>query len=261
MARTSLNKFEIENRETEFLRVARLLFLANGMDGLTMDKLAAGTEYSKGTIYQHFASKEDVLAALCLESGRFRLSLLERAALFKGRSRERALAVAKADYIVFRLHLDFWRTEQLINVLSLTAKISAVRKASLDALEERSAGIALGVIRDGIASGDLILPAGLTPEKLLLALLGLTRGLYLCSPDKAPFRDWANDQPSTHEQLFGYACDGFGWRPFCNEWDYATTVDRVLQEIFPAEAKQLRIEESASSRSAIPSATAKNLSR
>jgi len=261
MARTSLNQLEIDARETTFLRVARRLFLAKGMDGLTMDKLAAGTEYSKGTIYQHFASKEDVLAALCLESGRFRLSLLERAALFKGRSRERALAVAKADYIVFRLHPDYWRTEQLINVLSLTAKISPARKTSLETLEERSAGIALGVIRDGFTSGDLVLPTGLTPEKLLLALLGLTRGLYLYSAGKPPFRDWANDEPSTHEQLFGYACDGFGWRPFCNDWDYPGSVSRVWQEVFPAEAARLGIGKTPPAKLAVSSATPKNLPR
>ena len=56
MARKSLKKLEIENRETDFLRVARRLFLAKGLDGLNMEKLAAGTKYSKGTIYQHFAS-------------------------------------------------------------------------------------------------------------------------------------------------------------------------------------------------------------
>ena len=261
MARPTRKQHEIENRETDLLKVARRLFLAKGMDGLTMEKLAAGTEFSKGTIYQHFTSKEDVLAALCLESGRFRLSLLERAALFKGRSRERALSLAKADYIVFRLHPDYWRTEQLINVLSLTTKISAARKASLEALAERSASIALGVIRDGIASGDLTLPAGLTPEKLLLALLGLTRGLYLCSPDKTLFRDWANDQPSTHEQLFGYACDGFGWRPFCNDWDYANTVCRVWQEIFPDENTQLNPEKTTAPKSAARPLAPKKLLR
>lgn len=208
-----------------------------------MERLAAGTNYSKGTVYQHFSSKEDVLAALCLESGRLRHALLERAALFKGRGRERALAAAKADYIVYRLHPDYWRVEQLTDVLSLTAKISPERRASLDTLTERCAGIALGIIRDGIASGDLVLPTGLTPEKLLLALLGLTRGLYLMNSDETLLRRWMAEKPSTHEQLLGCALDGFGWRPFSGDWNYTETVQRIWQEVFPAEATQLGLNE------------------
>lgn len=239
MARKSLEKTELENRENDLLRVARRLFLTKGIDGLTMERLAAGTNYSKGTIYQHFSSKEDVLAALCLESSRIRYALLERATLFKGCSRERALAVAKADYIVYRLHPDYWRVEQLTDILSLTAKISPIRRASLDALVERCAGIAIGIIRDGIASGELVLPAGLTPEKFLLALLGLTRGLYIMNSDEALLRNWSADDPSTQEQLLSCTFDGFGWRPFSGDWNYTETVQRIWREVFPAEATEL----------------------
>jgi AcrR family transcriptional regulator len=239
MARKSLKKTELENRENDLLRVARRLFLTKGIDGLTMEKLAAGTNYSKGTIYQHFSSKEDVLAALCLESSRIRYGLLERATLFKGRSRERALAVSKADYIVYRLHPDYWRVEQLTDVLSLTSKISPARRASLDALIERCAGIALGIIRDGIASGELVLPAGITPQKFLLALLGLTRGLYIINSDEALLRNWSAEDPATQEQLLGCTFDGFGWRPFTGDWNYAETVQRIWREVFPDEATEL----------------------
>ena len=239
MPRPRIKPGELESRETDCLRIARSLFLAKGLDGLTMEKLAAGTKLSKGTIYQLFSSKEDVLAALCLESGRYRHGLLERAALFKGRSRERGLAVAKADYIVYRLHPDYWRTEQLTDVLCLTSRVSPARKALLDTMTERSAGIALGIIRDGISSGDLTLPTGLTPEKLLLALLGLTRGLYLMNSDEALLKLWAAEKPSTHEQLFGCVCDGFGWRPFSKDWNYDETIRRIWHEIFPAEATTL----------------------
>ncbi|MFT3780690.1 MAG: helix-turn-helix domain-containing protein [Nibricoccus sp.] len=239
MARRALEKSELEHRENDLLRVARRLFLTKGIDGLTMERLAASTKYSKGTVYQHFSSKEDVLAALCVETGKLRHRFLERAALFKGRSRERALAAAKADYLVYRLHPDYWRAEQLMDVLSLTSKISPERRASLDAMVERSAGIALGIIRDGISSGDLVLPAGLTPEKLLMALFGLARGLYLFNADDAAVAKWTSDLPATQQQLFSCACDGFGWHPFRQDWDYDETVQRIWREVFPVEAAQL----------------------
>lgn len=241
MGRKSLEKLERETREGSFLRAARALFLEKGIDGLTMERLATRTPFSKGIIYQHFSSKEDVLAALCIESHLFRLEMLERAALFKGRSRERALAIAKADFIVYKLHAEYWRTEQLVSLFSLTEKVSPARRASLDAVTIRCTDVALGVTRDAISTGELDPAPGLTPEKLLLALLGLTRGIYQLDANAAPIRDWTADLPGTHEQLFSLACDAFGWRPLSGEWEYAKTTGRIWTEVFPAEAAQLGV--------------------
>jgi AcrR family transcriptional regulator len=216
-----------------------------------MERLAARTPFSKGIIYQHFSSKEDVLAALCVESHLFRLEMLEKAALFKGRSRERALAMAKADFIIYKLHGEFWRTEQLVSIFSLTGKVSPARRAFLDAVTVRCADVALGVARDAISTGELNPAPGLTPEKLLLALLGVTRGIYHIDAEAAPIRGWAADLPSTHEQLFSLACDAFGWRPLSSEWDYAATARRIWAEVFPFEAAQLRLGPRPGGKSAI----------
>ena len=40
------------------------MLLERGYLGLTMDRIAKATEYSKGTIYHHFSSKEVLLEAL-----------------------------------------------------------------------------------------------------------------------------------------------------------------------------------------------------
>ncbi len=55
---------EIERRHQLILNVARQLIMEHGYHGLTMEKIAAEIEYSKGTIYQHFPNKESVLAGL-----------------------------------------------------------------------------------------------------------------------------------------------------------------------------------------------------
>lgn len=241
MSRSPLKPEELESREAGFLKIARRLFLSHGLEGLTMERLAASTAYSKGTLYQHFGSKEDLLSALSLESGEFRLKLLQRAAKFEGKSRERAIAIAKTDYIVFKLQPDYWKTEQLMNALSLGTKISPERRRAMDEQAEKSALIAVNVIRDAVACGDLKLPAALTPEQVFLGLLGASHGLYVyCSPD-SPLRQWTGDHWATHEKLFGCACDGFGWHPFSADWDYRATVRRVWQEVFSQEASKLGI--------------------
>jgi len=240
MARPALRREQRTAREHSFLAVARRLFLTPGLDGLTMERIAGAAGVAKGTVYQHFTSREDVLAALCIETSRVRLGLLERAAVFEGRSRERALAVATADSLVFRLRTDDWRTEQLATTLSLTRKISPERRRTLDALTIRSADIALAVIRDGLAAGELQPPAGLTAEKLLLGLLALTQGIYLLNLHDLPFADWLPQQlPANLDQLFALACDGFGWHPVSTAWDYGRTAARIWREVFPAEAAAL----------------------
>jgi AcrR family transcriptional regulator len=57
---------EIEARHQLILNVARDLIIEQGYHGLTMERIAAEIEYSKGTIYQHFPNKESVLAGLTL---------------------------------------------------------------------------------------------------------------------------------------------------------------------------------------------------
>lgn len=241
MARKALAQNVIEIRESAILRIAEKLFLAEGIEGLTMERLASRTEYSKGTLYNHFSSKEDVLAALCQEICKLRYDLLERAALFRGRARERLLAASKADYIIYKLYPDAWRVEQIVDVLSLTSKVSPERRAALDAVVDRSIGMALGIVRDGISSGDLVVPKGLTPEKLLMGLYGLTRGLYLLDSHGNPVVKWASDLFSAHEQIIACACDGFGWKPFSADWDYAESVRRIWKEVFPKEGAKLHL--------------------
>src|SRR5271165_2360473 len=90
---------EVRQRETALLGIARKMLIEQGYAGLSMDQLAESTEYSKGTIYQHFSTKEDLVTALAIESMERRVELFLRAEQFVGRSRERMLAIGVADEI------------------------------------------------------------------------------------------------------------------------------------------------------------------
>jgi len=241
MARSPRKQQEIDLREEELLGIARRLLLKKGVGGLTMERIAAATAYSKGTIYQHFGSKEDVLAALARQSSLRRIALFERAALFKGRSRERMIAIGKADEVVYRMHPDYFVSELVINSRHVRERLPAARQAELRSLQERAFAVLLGVIRDAYASGDLH-PAGawLTPEKVLLGLWGISHGLYALWNTDLPIHKWADDLFETHHRLTNLLCDGYGWRPFSNEWDYDATVRRIWVEVFPAEFAQLK---------------------
>ena len=57
---------EINQRDELILNVSRALFIEHGYHNVTMDLIAKEVEYSKGTIYQHYASKEEIISALCM---------------------------------------------------------------------------------------------------------------------------------------------------------------------------------------------------
>jgi len=59
---------QLYEREQRLLAVARDLIVRDGLLNLQMSKLAKASEHAMGTIYQHFASKEDLYLALVTES-------------------------------------------------------------------------------------------------------------------------------------------------------------------------------------------------
>ena len=87
---------EFAAREELILREARKFLLERGFQGWNMDDLAKAVEYSKGTLYQHFESKEDLALAVCTGSLQQRSDLFEKASQFKGGTRERIRAICCA---------------------------------------------------------------------------------------------------------------------------------------------------------------------
>jgi len=73
---------EIADRHTRFLDIAGSLIEAEGYSTLSMDRIAELAEYSKGTVYQHFSCKEEILIQLCNQNSQ-NLKSLFTAAIWK----------------------------------------------------------------------------------------------------------------------------------------------------------------------------------
>lgn len=58
---------DLENRKQLILKTAKELFYQKGFNTVTLDDIATKIEFSKGTIYSHFESKEEIYAHLLLE--------------------------------------------------------------------------------------------------------------------------------------------------------------------------------------------------
>ena len=59
---------ERDQRKKIILDGALKSFSANGIDGMTMDNIAAESDFGKATIYYYFPSKEDIICSL-METG------------------------------------------------------------------------------------------------------------------------------------------------------------------------------------------------
>ena len=57
---------EKERRKEEILDAAQRVFIEKGLTTATVDDIAAAAELSKGTLYLHFESKEDIYIALMM---------------------------------------------------------------------------------------------------------------------------------------------------------------------------------------------------
>ncbi len=228
---------ERREREELFLKVARDILLRRGYHGLTMDRIARAAEYSKGTTYLHFSCKEDVVLALATECLEKRLAMFERAATFSGRSRERMAAIGEAVELFARLYPDDLRILQIINAQPVNEKASDEYKAAFKSSVARGLNVMVGIVRDAIAQGDLIL-RGTTPEELAFGLWALTDGGYavILSP---LYEIGFVDPFGTVMRTCHILGDGYGWRPLSTEWDYEATRRRIRREIFPEETRKV----------------------
>jgi AcrR family transcriptional regulator len=227
---------EVQEREQLLLKVARKMLIEQGYAGLSMDQLAESTEYSKGTIYQHFSTKEDLVTALAIESMERRVELFLRAEQFVGRTRERMLAIGVADEIFGRLDPHHYRSEFIIKLANLQERASTERREALERLESACFGCVVRIVQTGIDSGEL--PKNVNPRELVYSVVTMALGTHMTALNYCSMLSEFAIQNPVNLLLtnINILLDGFGWKPFRNEWDYGVSYQRISAEIFSEES-------------------------
>ena len=226
-------RFRLAERDQRILDAAREHLLRDGYHGLSMEAIAESIHYSRATVYQHYKSKVDVLVALAAQTGEKRVELFERASAFRGRPRERMVAIGEAVAHFALTYPSHFKTEHIIHTSSVRSKCSSENQMRLATCEARCPQIAGGIVRDAVSHGDLVLPKGLAPEQLIFGLWSMYfGGLFLMSSDvdlrsKAGVAEPMNALRRASAALL----DGHGWKPLSSEWDYDATRKRVAQEV------------------------------
>ncbi|MFT7642866.1 MAG: AcrR family transcriptional regulator [Pirellulaceae bacterium] len=229
---------ERQEREQRILEVSRQMLVRDGYHGLNMDRVAEALEYSKGTIYNHFSCKEEIILALAIETMDKRTQMFERGTTFQGSSRERLQAIGVASELFVRLYPDHFLVEQVIRSSSIWEKTSEQRRNLLRMCEFRCMGIVGGIVRDGIASGDLVLPAEVNVEELVFGMWSLSFGAFsIIATSDSLVELGIRDGFEAVRLNITHMLDGYGWKPLSKNHDYLATVARVQEEVFRDESQ------------------------
>ncbi len=242
MATSTRKAREREAREALILDAAERLVQARGYLGMTMDLVAEATEYSKGTIYQHFSCKEELLSALTERTASERVKLFQRAATFRGSPRERVAAVGLSLDLFAALYPTHFAIEQIVTAELIRLKTSDQRRESLQQKEVACMAVVTGIVRDAIAVGDLVLPEGTTPESLVFGMWMVTYGGLSIAAAKPELEHLdVGDSFEVLRRTQNAVLDGYGWKPLSHAWDYEASRERAMKEVFPDEAHRAHL--------------------
>jgi AcrR family transcriptional regulator len=227
---------EIARREQHILDMAQQLIRNEGLVNLQMSRLAEACEYSVGTLYQHFAKKEDLLLALSTRNSEKKVELFERAANWTGPTRERMLAIALADILMLELLPESSRLGQYVCTDIVRESVSPERRQSALAIRVRIERIVTAVTDAAIMTGDL-------PRFTTLSSLEVTLGLWtqcigmhtLVQIDGALCVDGLERPYVLLFKQLNHLLNGYGWHPLMASIDDAAVVaqmQRLSREVF-----------------------------
>jgi AcrR family transcriptional regulator len=124
MARKRLTRAESKARTRAYLlEAAAALFRRHGFEGTSVEQIAEEAGYTKGALYTHFASKEDLFAALLESTVRTQIEDL--------RDRIAAEERPEARYDLLRRMSARWGGDQDAAMLDAELRLAAARNPAL----------------------------------------------------------------------------------------------------------------------------------
>ena len=180
-----------------------------------MDHVAAEVEYSKGTVYQHFATKEDLVLAVSTRALRSRADAFEKAASFDGTTRERISAIGYSCVQFAEQHPDYFHVEMMLKSSSFWEKSSEARKETHQVQGDRCFRAMNTIVHQAIALGDLP-ESRFSAEKISFSLASLTMGTHIMGEECELVRMAGIDNPQRFVREYQeFYLDSLGWKePF-----------------------------------------------
>lgn len=223
-------------REQVFLERAWSMIQSEGVLKLQMSRLAKECEYSVGTLYQHFSSKEDLLVALATCGVAERLALFRRVAAWKGPSRHRILAILLADVLFAQKEPEYFRLAQYVSTHTVWASASEERRrAALEASYPLGEAIE-SIVNHAISCGD-VYPQQVTGRELCIGLWAMGEGMQTLVSAQGLLE--AHSVPRPYQLLMTHAnglLNGLEWLPIMPLDDVSQqnqVLAHIMADVFP----------------------------
>ena len=223
---------ERAEREQRILEEAERLLRRDGFQDLNLDELARAIEYSKGILYLHFRTKEDLVLSVVTRALKLRADLLERGARFNGTTRERMRALSLACCHFAYVQREYFTVEMMLKSRSFWERASEERRGLHQAQTGRIFHIVNELVIAAAACGDL--PAGTKSQEVTLSLIAMTLGSHCATVQPDLQLLCAVEDPLAslrlhHERIL----DGWGWKPQSADLDSRALDRRIRDEVFP----------------------------
>lgn len=225
---------EIERRTLEILRVARPILIAEGFQGLSMDRVASQMEYAKGTIYNHFPNKEEIVLALAVESMELRRNLFVQSASVVGPARIRMMALGAACEFFTQHCTDDFLVEQCIRNQSIWEKSSEQRQNLIRQCEGQCMAIVASMVRDAVIRNELVIPETLTAEELVFGFWAINYGSQILTYSSPSLPAIGINDPFNAIRV--HCCtllNGFAWQPIMMHSEYNEAMKQINETLQP----------------------------
>lgn len=231
---------EIVQRHDLFLDIANSVLAEEGFHMLTMERIAELAEYSKGTVYQHFTCKEEILIQLCNAHMSSLHELFNRAIQFDGSHRDRMLAVFYANLIWADAHNKCVDMQQHLHMHGVLDKVTEASLSRHKELENGIFGMVTSIVTDAITAGDLPKNKNMTPPNIVFGLWSLCTGGQLLRFSELPLADFGIKNPGESLlRMATVALDGVQWQPVQTEAQFKKLVQKFEKELFAEEHASL----------------------
>ena len=223
---------EIESRTAEILRVARPILIADGFQGLSMDRVASQMEYAKGTIYNHFPNKEEIVLALAVQSMELRRQLFEKASQIDRSPRLRMMALGAACEFFTQHCTEDFAIEQWVRNQGVWDKSTEQRQSLILQCEGRCMELVSSIVQDAISDGALKLPDTLCAEELVFGFWAINYGSQILTFTSPSLPALGIFSPSNAIRI--HCCtllNGFHWSPLMDHEVYLREMATIHEQL------------------------------
>ncbi len=145
----------LAEREKLFVEATRQQLCNEGLLGIQMAAIARSCNFATGTLYHHFASKEDLLIAVCTELTGTRREYFRRVAESDLSTRDKMLGFAVAYTLFAQHHPEHFRLEQYVMTEVVWLASSTHRREQLMEATMPIGRMVESVVVDAINKGEL----------------------------------------------------------------------------------------------------------